>query len=478
MSLINARDQALFDFDTLLENAPLGAFWVDSHFRLQQLNAIGRALFNGVTNPAGANFEEVSQAVWPTTFAREIVTRFRDTLRTGESFTGGNGAQSPFDDWRLQRISTPDGAYGVVCYFHTPGNTADREALLESEERYRATFANAAVGIAHVAMDGRWLRFNDAVCTITGYSREELIERTIEATLDTIRPAAEAKSIELTAKVNGTKAVMVMGDATRLQQIIWNLLSNAVKFTPNAGHVEIRLESDGSDAVISVSDRGQGISAEFLPHVFERFQQSDSRDTRKHGGLGLGLAIVRHLTERHGGTISAHSRGPNRGATFTLTLPLARRDALRDKPKEKHSASSQTTAGSLPDLRGVRVLAVDDEESARAVISAMLAHCGASVTVAASADEALRILPRAKPDILISDIGMPEKNGYDLLRSIRSLSPEEGANIPAVALTAYTNGDDRSRALATGFVRKLAKPVQPAELAETIESILAKAAKT
>lgn len=288
----------------------------------------------------------------------------------------------------------------------------------------------------------------------------------IEAALDSVRPAAQAKSIQLEADLDSA-AGAVMGDATRLQQIVWNLLSNAVKFTPRDGRVAIRLERADSHAQIKVTDTGPGIRPELLPYVFDRFWQADSSDTRQHGGLGLGLAIVRNLVEMHGGTVGVESAGENQGATFAVRLPLASVTAEASKII-REPAESRILLERLPSLDDVKVLVVDDESNAREIISAVLSRCGATVTAVASAAEAMAALTQSSPDVLVSDIGMPNENGYELISRIRTL----GNKVPAVALTAYTKTEDRMRALAAGFNTYVAKPVEPAELALVIASLV------
>jgi CheY-like chemotaxis protein len=286
------------------------------------------------------------------------------------------------------------------------------------------------------------------------------------ATRESVRPAAQAKSIELDADLDSA-AGAVMGDATRLQQIVWNLLSNAVKFTPKDGRVEISLERDDSHAKITVTDTGPGIRPEFLPYVFERFRQADSSDRRQHGGLGLGLAIVRNLVEMHGGTVSVESAGENQGATFKVRIPLGAVTAEASKVI-KEPTKSQRLLDQLPSLAGVKVLVVDDEGSAREIISAVLTRCGATVTAVASAEEGMTALKESPADVLVSDIGMPNENGYELITRIRT----SGSEIPAVALTAYAKTEDRMRALAAGFNTHVPKPVEPAELALVIASLV------
>jgi PAS domain S-box-containing protein len=285
----------------------------------------------------------------------------------------------------------------------------------------------------------------------------------IEAALETVNTAATAKSI--TIQTNLCSVAYVSGDSGRLQQIIWNLLSNAVKFTPHGGRVEIKLECINNQAQISISDTGRGIAPEFLPYVFEYFRQADASVTRKHGGLGLGLAIVRYLVELHGGEVAAESPGVGQGATFTVSLPLVKAQNLSN---HKNEFFKETI-----DLTGVRVLIVDDEIDTREFLVLMLQQYKAEATSVSSAMEVSLALRTFKPNILVSDIGMPVIDGYTLLRSIRSLPPEEGGQIPAIALTAYAREEDRQQALSAGFQRHLAKPIEPNILAEAIISILA-----
>ncbi|MBD2528739.1 PAS domain S-box protein [Nostoc flagelliforme FACHB-838] len=257
---------------------------------------------------------------------------------------------------------------------------------------------------------------------------------------------------------------LVTGDSGRLQQVIWNLLSNAIKFTPQGGQVEISLESIGSQAQIRVRDTGKGISPEFLPFVFDYFRQADGATTRKFGGLGLGLAIVRHIVELHGGTVKAESLGEEQGATFTIMLPLIKIHL------NSHEIDKQTNDS--PDLNGVKVLLVDDERDTRELIAFILEQSGAVVTQAASAMEALGIMPQFQPNLLLSDIGMPEVDGYMLMRQIRAMSPELGGKIPAIALTAYASELDYQQAIAAGFEQHITKPVEPAKLLQAIANLI------
>jgi CheY-like chemotaxis protein/anti-sigma regulatory factor (Ser/Thr protein kinase) len=261
---------------------------------------------------------------------------------------------------------------------------------------------------------------------------------------------------------------MISGDPNRLQQVIWNLLSNAVKFTPKGGRVQIRLERVNSHVEIIVTDTGIGISPQVLPFIFDRFRQADSATTRQHGGLGLGLAIVRHLVEMHGGTVEAESSGDGAGSTFTVKLPLI---ALRsvDVPQKGVERVHPTGGNDVPfecspELEGIHVLVVDDEDDGRMLVTTVLEKCGARVTAVNSSAAALEAIRNLRPDILISDLGMPGEDGYSLIKKVRALAADEGGQIPAAALTAYARAEDRMRVLRAGFQIHLPKPVEPAEL--------------
>jgi PAS domain S-box-containing protein len=294
----------------------------------------------------------------------------------------------------------------------------------------------------------------------------------VEMAIDAVRPAAHAKDIALKVTLD-PHAGTVMGDRDRLQQIVWNLLTNAVKFTDKRGSVHVRLRRQDSSVEIVVEDNGQGIRADFMPYVFERFRQADSSFTRSKGGLGLGLAIVRHLVELHGGTIRAHSVGEGHGAIFTLTLPIA---PVRSHPPPSSTRFVDPPAATSefdcpPQLDGLRILVVDDEPDAREMLQAMLERCKAKVTVATSAGEALELLEQTLPDVLISDIGMPGEDGYDLIRKVRALSRARGGGTPAVALTAYARQGDRTRALMAGFDVHVPKPIDPSELSVVLANL-------
>jgi CheY-like chemotaxis protein len=298
----------------------------------------------------------------------------------------------------------------------------------------------------------------------------------IEAALETVRPAAAAKGIRL-QPVLDSRSGSVSGDPSRLQQVLWNLLSNAIKFTPRDGRVQVILQRVDSHVEIKVIDDGEGIHPGFLPHVFDRFRQADSSATRSHGGLGLGLAIVRQLAELHGGTIQASSAGPNQGSTFTLSLPLLpiyqRRAGDHRHPKTTTSPLAAVPRV-LPKLDGVRVLVVDDEPDARALATRLLSGQGATVTTAENAADAFRLLREIHPDVLVSDIGMPGEDGLSFIKRVRDLPEGEGGNTPALALTAYARMEDRMNAILAGFQMHIVKPVEAAELLTMVGSLAGK----
>jgi CheY-like chemotaxis protein len=266
----------------------------------------------------------------------------------------------------------------------------------------------------------------------------------------------------------------VMGDADRLQQVIWNLLANGVKFTPKGGRVELRLCKRGSFVEITVEDTGQGITADFLPFLFERFRQAEGGTTRMHGGLGLGLSIVRHILELHGGRIEAHSEGNGQGTTFIAHVPVSplrpevMAAALPQTPLPAREAPANRSTG----LRGLRMVIVDDEPDARELLASFFEHCEARVMTAESAPAALTLVRETHPDVLVSDIGMPGEDGYSLIRKVRALPPDKGGKTRALALTAYARVEDRARALEAGYDMHLAKPIEPSELLSVITSLV------
>jgi signal transduction histidine kinase/PAS domain-containing protein len=288
----------------------------------------------------------------------------------------------------------------------------------------------------------------------------------VQAAIETVRPAAEARDIRVQALLD-PDAGTVMGDASRLQQVVWNLLINAVKFSNKGGRVYVHVRREHSSVEIVVADNGQGIAGDFLPHVFERFRQGESGYTRKTGGLGLGLSIVKHLVELHGGTVTAESEGLQKGATFTIRIPMA---PLR---RELPSAPAELDLICPPSIAGARILVVDDEEDARDLLRTVLEHCSARVVTAAGSAEALELVRRDPPDVLVSDIGMPGEDGYTLIERVRALPAERGGRTPAIALTAFARAEERTRALLKGFNHHIAKPVNLHELLITIANLIA-----
>ncbi len=298
--------------------------------------------------------------------------------------------------------------------------------------------------------------------------RPTVIGPVVEAAVEAFRPTIEAKHIQMDCQLTAS-AVAINADPDRLQQVIGNLLSNAGKFTPDRGRICVRLERTDDDLRLSISDTGRGIDPAFLPHVFDRFRQADSSSTRTHGGLGLGLMIVRQIVFLHGGSVSADSPGIGQGSIFTVSLPVSLASPGETTRPQRPPAAARRKIDA--DLVGVRVLVVDDDSDARQCMAATLARAGASVLQASSVAEALEQFARNRPDVLVSDIAMPGRDGFDLIRSIRELGPAGGGEVPAIALTAYARQDDRLRALSAGFHRHIAKPVEPAELAAAVANL-------
>ncbi len=295
----------------------------------------------------------------------------------------------------------------------------------------------------------------------------------VQRAIDTVSPAAQAKEIEVQAVLDAGVGP-ILGDEDRLQQVMWNLLSNAVKFTPKGGRVLVQLRKVNSHLELTIEDTGPGLAPEFIPFAFDRFRQADSSSTRRHGGLGLGLAIVRNLVELHGGSVAAGNRSVGTtGALFVVRLPRMSVRPSQHAPVEARHPETERhlSIASAPSLHGIRVLVVDDELDSREITAAVLARCGADVSSVGSAEEAVSLVKRSRPDVILSDIEMPEEDGYSLMRRIRLLAPVEGGRTPAAALTAYAGTEDRMRALAAGFQIHVPKPVQPAELAAVVASL-------
>jgi len=295
------------------------------------------------------------------------------------------------------------------------------------------------------------------------------INAVLRAAVDVVRPAAEAKGIAFST-VHDTTVGLVKGDAGRLQQVLWNLLTNAVKFTPRGGSVQVALRAQGTGVVIEVTDNGQGIAPEFLERVFQRFTQQESSQSRRAGGLGLGLAIVKHLVELHGGTVHAESAGTGKGSTFVVKIPLVSVAPQGAEPVA--GPGTETEDVRYPsELNGLKVLVLDDERDSRELVQEVLARGGATVWLASSVPEALTLIGLEPPDVIVSDIGMPEEDGYAFIAKLRALPRESGGRIPAVALTAYARAEDRRKALMAGFQNHAAKPVEPQELVMVVANL-------
>ncbi|HKU72690.1 MAG TPA: PAS domain S-box protein [Pyrinomonadaceae bacterium] len=344
----------------------------------------------------------------------------------------------------------------------TPDNTAKALDTIERNARAQAQLVDDLLDVSRI---------------ITGKLRMDVRPADpnsfIDAAVEAVRPAAEAKGVRV-QKVMDTGPVAIPGDPVRLQQVVWNLLSNAIKFTPRDGRVQIRSERVNSHLEIVVSDTGQGITADFLPYVFDRFRQADQKTSRHHGGMGLGLAIVRHLVELHGGTVRADSEGEGKGATFTVMLPITPVYQVDTSGSRVHPGARDLLppADTSDRLDGLRILVVDDEADTRDLLKQGLEFCGATVKVVGSAAEAIDSLKISIPDILISDIGMPETDGYDLIRQVRQLTPQRGGKVAAIALTAYTRVEDRLQALRAGYDMHVPKPVELTELVAVAASVV------
>ncbi len=478
----------------------------------------------------GTTFEQMQGWGWqsvhdPAELPR-IVERWRAALARGEPWEDTFPLRRHDGQmrWHLSRaMPVRDGQGGIVRWFGTNTDITDRrqaeqerEQLLESEraarteaerhsrmkDEFLATLShelrtplNAILGWSQVlarggnnredlqeglAVIGRNARVQtqliedllDMSRIISGKVRLDVqrveLPTVIEAAAEAVQHAADAKRIRL-QQVLDPLAGPVSGDPNRLQQVVWNLLSNAIRFTPADGRVQVLLERVNSHVEITVSDSGQGIRPEFLPHVFDRFRQADSSTTRRHGGLGLGLAIVKHLVELHGGTVRAKSPGEGQGATFVVHLPLT---VVHGDNAPGHRVHPQSGAGAddlcdPPKLTGVRVLVVDDEPDAAALVRRVLEDCGAEVLTASGGREGLESLDRNGADVLLSDIGMPDMDGYEMMRAARA----KGVATPAAALTAYARSEDRRRAMMAGFQTHVAKPVEPNELVAVVASL-------
>jgi len=296
---------------------------------------------------------------------------------------------------------------------------------------------------------------------------EIVLNEVLGAALDVVRPAAQAKNIEIS--VSMPDKIVLRADGQRMQQVVWNLLSNAIKFTPKDGRVQLRAEASGDTARFEVTDSGEGIEPSFLSHVFEPFRQADASTTRKHGGLGLGLAIVKQIIDAHGGTISASSEGPGKGATFKVEVPLL--PVVAPGPAAPPPRSQPAVDGDAIRLEGLKVLVVDDDADARTLLKHVLVERGASVSEADSASAAFDEVERFHPEVLVSDVAMPGGDGYGLIRAVRALPANRGGKTPAIAVTAHARLADGERAYAAGFQAHLSKPVDPSRLVSMIANL-------
>jgi PAS domain S-box-containing protein len=512
-------------FKTLLDRAPLGVYLVDADFRIREVNPIARSLFCDI--PGGVvdrDFAEITRILWGKQYADETVRIFRHTLDTGEPYVTPERAQlridrgtSEYYEWRLDRIILADGRYGVVCYFRDISTHVQaRKALEESRETLRDADRRKDEFLATLSHELRtpltsilgWVRMLkqgqlsleqaaravdvierntiaqarliddllDVSRIVTGQLHLEFrpvdLTAVIETSTETVRQEAKNKGVELLWALDPS-AGPVWGDQARLVQAVVNLLTNAVKFTPSGGRVTIGLVRVDPYAVLTVTDTGTGIDPVHLPHVFERFRQADSRVSRRHTGLGLGLSIVRSIVESHKGSVTASSEGVNRGATFTLTLPLM---AIRVDPThgDEQSAPGKVAikADEAKALKGLRVLVVDDEADARDLVSLVLEQAGSRVERAGSVAVALETLERLWPDIIVTDIAMPGADGYELIARVRKLEPHRERGVPIMAVTAYAAKEDRNRALAAGFEAYLVKPVDRLDLVRTVSRLV------
>ncbi|HKP86517.1 MAG TPA: ATP-binding protein [Blastocatellia bacterium] len=404
----------------------------------------------------------------------EVQLKERDQLLVSEQMARAeaqtaNRMKDEFLATVSHELRTPLNAIIGWCHMLRKGgldkNTAAR--ALETIERNAKSQAQLVEDILDVSR------------VITGKLRLNIgpvdVAAVINSAIDCVQLAADSKGIRLEVSLDPS-ARRISGDSSRLQQVVWNLLANAIKFTPSGGRVEVRLERAGPDAQIRVSDTGCGISPDFLPFIFDRFRQADGASTRRHGGLGLGLAIVRHLVELHGGTVFVESSGEGRGATFSIRLPLAPiqvRQASRRMNADSLRANESNGAylKPLPSLVGMQVLIVDDDQDTINMLTVTLSEYGAEVQTAASVAEAIGVLEWYMPDVLVSDLAMPDEDGYSLLGKVRALESAGGKRIPAIALTAYVRVEDRARALSAGFNMFVPKPLEPNELITAIANL-------
>ncbi|MEH2400054.1 hybrid sensor histidine kinase/response regulator [Nostoc sp.] len=441
----------------LIANQPLGTIWIVSHDQHRQFDGEDLRLMKSLANfTAAALYSSNARQAAEESARREQAARAVSEAAQNAA-EQANRLKDEFLAVLSHELRSPlNPILGWAKLLQTrkfdEAKTAYALATIERNAKLQSQLMEDLLDVSRILQNKLSLKISSID-----------LSAVIEVALDTVRLAAQAKSVQLKTKFEPNIG-QVLGDPSRLQQVVWNLLSNAVKFTPSEGQVEIRLERVGTQAQIQVSDTGKGIDPEFLPHVFDYFRQADNTTTRTFGGLGLGLAIVRQIVELHGGTVQAESEGDEKGATFTVLLPI--------KSVEPQTSEDKGLPDASPNLLGVNVLVVDDEVDTRNLIVFILQQYGASVRAFASASLALDALAVEKPDILLSDIGMPEMDGYMLIRQIRSLPPEQGGEIRAIALTAYAGEVDQQQILQAGFQKHLTKPIEPGKLAMVIASLV------
>jgi PAS domain S-box-containing protein len=402
----------------------------------------------------------------------EIVNWFGTCTDIHRLKTAQDALRTARDELR-QESRQKDELLGVISHeLRTPLNAVFgwtrlmQENVLNEEERVEAV--NSIMRNAEA--QGRLI---EDVIDITRIVNQKLsldrkilnLDGIVSEAVDAVQPSASAKAIHLQASID-SRDLLVYADPMRLQQVLLNLMTNAVKFTPPAGQISLRVARKGETALIEIADTGKGISAELLPHIFERFRQGDSSSTRQHGGLGLGLAIAHQLVMLHAGDIVAQSEGEGKGSRFTVSLPIVALDWRPSDQAQRRAADEAVFPAES--LRGLHAMVIDDDANVRDVVALTLAKCGASVTVANSVHDAFNLLPNLAPDVVVSDIAMPDVDGYEFIRRFRGLMRAKGANVPVIALTAYGSVQDRDRVLKAGFDKHLAKPIDPAELVRTI----------
>ncbi|MGA9771403.1 MAG: ATP-binding protein, partial [Blastocatellia bacterium] len=417
---------------------------------------------------------ELEQKVIDRTSRLESANRLKDELLVSEQDArheaeAANRSKDEFLAMVSHELRTPLNAMmGWIHILRTPSSSEPhRTQALDVIERNAKSQSQIIDDILEVSR------------IITGKFRlnRQLIDLApvIHAAIDSVRHIAESKRIEIHSDIEAD-IEQVSGDSTRLQQVVWNLISNAIKFTPQGGHIGVKLERADNEARITISDTGKGITSEFMPFIFDRFRQADASTTRQYSGLGLGLAIVRHLVEMHGGRVEATSDGENKGSIFTVYLPVTiKTQQSFEYPIESVDDDWPTISVNQPDLSGIWIVEIDDEADARELLAVVLEQWGARVSSSGSCDEVVRLIEGesdgVRPDVLIADIAMPGQDGFSLIRKIRSLPQDKGGAIPAIALTAYAGDDDRSKVLSAGFQMHLAKPVSLVKLGAVVKRL-------